>query len=65
MRNCPNCRIPFNENEMNDKRRYSDEVMQELYRLKKTSELCLDCIMEKWAAEIGKARLDNKNLAYS
>jgi hypothetical protein len=63
MRQCPECNALFIESNTDEYQRYHDEVVTELLRRQRTSDLCLDCIMEVWAAELGEARLHQRAVA--
>ena len=61
MKECPKCKVAFSESNTDDKRRFHDEIMKELLKRQKTSDLCLDCLMEDWVAKLGEAQLKQRH----
>jgi hypothetical protein len=53
MPRCPNCQVEF-EKQISKDRRYPDEIVQELTRRQENSNLCLDCLLDEWVAELGE-----------
>lgn len=65
MKECPGCKTFFSESDANDNGRFHDEIMKELLRRQKTSDLCLGCLMEEWATELGEAELQHPHRTYA
>ena len=57
MKQCPNCELSFDKSSLEKPQHFPDEIMKELFRRQQDSDLCLDCLLEEWAAEIGEAQL--------
>jgi hypothetical protein len=57
MKTCPQCKSSFAAPVSDNIAAHDDEIMQELIERQKTSDLCLDCLLEEWVAETGKAQL--------
>ncbi len=64
MKRCPACQLPFEERVLGYNRHYPDAVMQELFRRQEKSDLCLDCLLEEWAAELSEAQLRRASLIH-
>lgn len=60
MKQCPNCQLPFEARKMDKGQHYPDVIMQELYRRQEKSDLCLDCLLEEWVAELGESILKQR-----
>ena len=60
MKQCPQCRFTFNELESHPIPGQTDEIMQELIEQQKTSDLCLDCLLEKKLIELGAVVLGRR-----